>query len=140
MLYGSTAIIVFLFFLTLSEYITMVISISNKINLDDSDCPVCLRVIRAVRDLSQSQKLSTSKAFDNYCSLSKLEIEDLKFCYNTESIRNSLFRLFDFGADEFRICKRVKKENSDFCKVKIPKNSDQGVHFNNRLKRGIIYI
>ena len=107
---------------------------------DDSDCPVCLRVIRAIRDLAESQKIGTIRAFENYCAIKTLELDDQKFCYNTESIKKDLFRLIDLGADEFRICKRVKKENPDFCKVKQVKTDDQGVHFKNRRKRGVIYI
>jgi hypothetical protein len=121
----------------------------------DTDCPVCLRVLRAVRDLSITQSIPLSNAYQKYCSLSSLEVEDQIFCYNTETIQKDIFRLLNLSADEFRICKKIKSVNSDFCKSKFRSNlnsdskrkevsySDsqkQGIILNNRLQRGVIYI
>lgn len=45
----------------------------------------------------------------------------------------------DLGADEFRICKKVKSINPDFCKNLTAKVDRTGVQLNERFKRGIIY-
>ncbi len=44
-------------------------------------------------------------SFEHYCSLGTLSVEELKFCYDTDSFKKDILKLLDFGADENRICK-----------------------------------
>lgn len=81
-----------------------------------------------------------SHALDKYCELKALETSDEKFCYDTSNMRQSINRLMEMGADEYRLCQRVKSINSDFCRVKTKQVKVVTVHLNERLKRGIIYI
>jgi len=113
---------------------------ASKKPFRDSDCPVCIRILRAVQDLSKSQSISNQQALKRYCNVPNLETEDMKFCYNIDPIQQELNRLFQLGADEFRICKKIKSINSDFCLTKEPKKNSGHIHLNKRLQRGIIYI
>ena len=138
-------------------------------------CPVCERIIRTVRRSARDEKnilsqeissfdtkgskssheirtsmvSSDQDIFIRYCKLSKLPVEEKKFCYDTETSRKEIFRLLDLGADDKRICRKIKKINPDFC------NSSQGqVNVDNsgaadrapstqqtkNFTRGVIYI
>jgi len=104
----------------------------------DGDCPVCVRVVRAARELGRVQQRDVSSVLSSYCSLSNIEVAEQKFCYNTENVRGQITRLINLGADESRICKKVKAMNPDFCKVMSTKKVE-GVHHNDRLIKGVIY-
>ena len=106
---------------------------------EESECPVCYRVMRATKDLSLKNNIPATSALDSYCEIQSLDTDDSKFCYNTANIRKELFRLIELGADEYRICQKVKSINSDFCKIKSQKLTNTGIHLNERLKKGIIY-
>lgn len=108
--------------------------------IGDANCPVCIRVIRAARALGKSGQEGATSVLSSYCQLSQqLEVEDAKFCYNIENVRGELNRMLNLGADEYRICKRVKAMNSDFCKVMGKKVNKEGIHKNDRLVRGVYY-
>ncbi len=96
-------------------------------------------------DYSKTQSIDRNRAFEVYCSLQSLDLDDQKFCYNTDTARGDIFRLLDMGADEYRVCKKVKAINPDFCTVKSainpPKPQDKhGVNTFTSAKRGIIYM
>ncbi len=42
-------------------------------------------------------------------------MEDAKFCYDIDTIQMELKRLFDLGANDDRICRRVYSMNPHFC-------------------------
>jgi hypothetical protein len=105
---------------------------------DGETCPVCVRVVRAARELGRVQQKDVSSVLSSYCSLSNIEVAEQKFCYNTENVRGQITRLINLGADESRICKKVKAMNPDFCKVMSTKKVE-GVHHNDRLIKGVIY-
>lgn len=86
------------------------------------------------------QGISATAALDKYCEIETLSVEDQKFCYNTATIKKDLYRLMDMGADEYRVCKKVKAINSDFCKVMSTQVPRTGIQLNDRMKKGIIYI
>lgn len=87
------------------------------------------------------QGISATAALDLYCDIETLAVEEQKFCYNTATIKKDLYRLMDMGADEFRVCKKVRAINSDFCKVMTsPHIQRTGIQLNDRMKKGIIYI
>jgi hypothetical protein len=132
---GCLRILVTLFTLLLTGI--MIVGAKPK---DETECPVCYRVLRAVNDLGGKQGIPATEAFDRYCDIANLEVEDQKFCYNTANVRRELFRLMELGADEYRVCKKVKSMNPDFCLVKAAKPTNTGIHLNDRNKRGIIYI
>ena len=96
-------------------------------------------MIRTSRELAFKQGTSSTLALEQYCKIPSIEINDEKFCYDIGSIRKDIFRLMDLGADEFRICKKVKSINPDFCKNLTAKVDRTGVQLNERFKRGIIY-
>jgi hypothetical protein len=136
---------------------------------------VCERVIRAVkREATREQREKSSQqeilSFDSaagtsrlelknvedsavsyrsqfmkYCDLANLPVEEQKFCYDTDSIRQDLYKMLDFGADASRICKKVLKANPDFCRVptasKLTLNeAPKSIMANNRDSiRGVIY-
>jgi hypothetical protein len=83
----------------------------------------CLRFLRTTKEYSLANKVSRSKAFEIYCNSDSIDVEDQKFCYNTDSFRKDIFRLMELGADEFRICKKIKSINSDFCQQKASRSS-----------------
>lgn len=105
----------------------------------DSDCPVCTRVIRAAKEMAKLREQDVTSALNSYCLLSNIDVSDQKFCYNTENVRGELSRMLNLGADEYRVCKKVKSMNPDFCKVMSKKVNKDGVHKNERLIRGVIY-
>ena len=83
--------------------------------------------------------------FEKYCNFPHLPVEEQKFCYDTDSIRQDLYKMLDFGADINRICKKVLKANPDFCRVsptvklilnEAPKSMMVNIHEN---IRGVIY-
>eukprot|EP01038_Epipyxis_sp_PR26KG_P007442 gene7442-10140_t len=129
-------------------FICLILSISKLSiscnQISEEECPACLRVIRAARDLAQRQEaLSATVAYEKYCKLSSLATQDEQFCYNTENIRNDIYRLINLGADEFRICKKIRAINPDFCsssnKNKQASESSP-LLLNERLKVGVIYM
>lgn len=105
----------------------------------DSECPVCLRIMRAIKDLSKSQSIPMANALKKYCGMQSLEVEDEKFCYNTDTFKKDIDRLLGLNADEFRICKKVKSINPDFCQVKVATKKEE-FSISQNSKRGIIYI
>lgn len=106
----------------------------------DSECPVCIRVIRAARELGKSRQEDAARMLTSYCQLTEqLQVEDQKFCYNIDNVRGELSRMLNLGADEFRVCRRVKAMNPDFCRVMAKKTNKEGIHKNDRLIRGVIY-
>lgn len=109
---------------------------------DSNSCPVCHRIISAVRSYSKDGNISQSNALDSYCKLKTLEPDDQKFCYNIDNIQGEIKRLLELNADASRICKKLLSINPHFCQVKIFKDSDGNaqVFANERHKRGIIYI
>ena len=111
---------------------------ANASGSDGETCPVCVRVVRAARELGRVQQKDVSSVLSSYCSLSNIEVAEQKFCYNTENVRGQITRLINLGADESRICKKVKAMNPDFCKVMSTKKVE-GVHHNDRLIKGVIY-
>jgi hypothetical protein len=112
----------------------------NTQNFVERDCPICFRVLRAVKDISRRQQLSVEEAFVKYCLVPSIEVEEQKFCYNMDPLRQELNRLFKFGADDIRICKKIAAINSDFCLSKDSSKSTENPHPNRRKNRGIIYI
>ena len=102
------------------------------------ECPVCVRVMRAARQMGKSRQDVTA-ALNSYCSLTNIEVAEQKFCYNTENVRGELSRMIKLGADEHRICKRVRAMNPDFCNVMSTKVNNEGLHKNDRFVRGVIY-
>lgn len=101
--------------------------------------------------------LSSSQALAKYCAVDSLDVEDVKFCYNIDSFKRDIYRLVDLGANNERICKKVKAINEDFCRIKQTNVIKQEVSYtttatgtpssNNsndspplRTKRGVIYI
>ena len=113
---------------------------SKAAGKDESDCPICLRIVRTIRDISKSQGISITKAFDNYCKMQGLEVEEQKFCYNVESFQKEVIRLMDLNADEFRVCKKVKSINPDFCATRVTPKAADNESLRQNSKRGIIYI
>ena len=89
---------------------------------------------------NEKDKNVVAKEFKNYCSIEELSVDDAKFCYDTENIRNEILRLFELGADSIRICKRVAKLNPDFCYSSSKTREALEESKDNKLKRGIIYI
>ena len=89
---------------------------------------------------NEKDKNVAAKAYNNYCSIQELSVDDAKFCYDTENIRNEILRLFELGADSIRICKRVAKLNPDFCYSSSKTKEALEDSKDNKLKRGIIYI
>jgi hypothetical protein len=104
----------------------------------DFYCPICLRMIKAVRGLAKVKKEDPSKSFVRYCSLTSLDVEEEKFCYDTETLQQEISRLLDIGADEMRICKKIFAINLDFCKAQVPKNA-AFTQDNTKSKRGFIF-
>jgi len=113
----------------------------NSTKFSEPDCPVCFRVLRASNDLSKKQSISPGTALDRYCSIDTLSVEDSKFCYNIASVKTEVYRLLELRSDVHRVCRKVNTLNSDFCRIKIPKmTTPSGIHVNDRMKRGVIYI
>jgi tRNA(Ile)-lysidine synthase TilS/MesJ len=97
-----------------------------------------------VRPEVKSQ-VSYKVTFEKYCNLPKLPVDEEKFCYDSDTLRQEIYKLLDYGADESRICKKVMKANPDFCRtstqVKLvlneaPRSSIANNHDN---VRGVIY-
>jgi hypothetical protein len=76
--------------------------------------------------------------FEHYCSLGTLSVEELKFCYDTDNFKKDILKLLDFGADEHRICRRVHKENPNFCSFVKKTSVVPGTRASKNAK-GIIY-
>ena len=80
---------------------------------------------------------------ERYCNLSNLPVDEQKFCYDIDPIKQELERLLEYGADEIRICKKVKSINPDFCKsnLVISSTSISSNEHKNLLKKtiGVIY-
>ena len=93
----------------------------------------------------EKNTVSYKNQFVKYCNLANLPVEEQKFCYDTDSIRQDLYKMLDFGADATRICKKVLKANPDFCRVptvtKLSLNeAPKSIMANNRENiRGVIY-
>ncbi len=85
------------------------------------------------------QGISAASALDKYCTIATLEVDDLKFCYNIDTIKKDISRLLDMNADEYRVCKKVNAINPDFCTNRALKVTRTGEQLNDRLKKGIIY-
>ena len=78
------------------------------------NCPVCVRMVKAARDFGKAQDppTATSKALEKYCSLgTTLSVEEQQFCYNIDNVRGEINRMLDMGADEIRVCKKVRSMN-----------------------------
>jgi hypothetical protein len=112
---------------------------------------VCMRVLRAVKELSaKDSTLSVTTALSKYCSIDTLNTEEMKFCYNIDTMKKDLFRLLEFGASNERVCQKVFSTNKDFCQVKIKSTSNKdktaaaSSNSNNKKtpghKKGLIYI
>ena len=85
-----------------------------------------------------TSKASGAEAFEKYCSLDTLPVDELKFCYDVDSFKQDVLKLLNFGADEKRICKKVHSTNHNFCAVKKKDAVLPGTRaFKNA--RGIIY-
>lgn len=100
---------------------------------------MCERVIRASKELGTKQGVATSAALEKYCDVPTIEVDEQKFCYNIATLKKEVNRLLDLGADENRVCKKVKSVNPDFCLTKVVKVERTGIQINERLKKGIIY-
>lgn len=99
---------------SLSSYMTVAVAYNQP-----SLFVVCDRVLRASRDLAAREAgLSVSQALGKFCSVETLETEDVKFCYNIDTIKKDIYRLLDLGANNDRVCKKVHTINSDFCRVR----------------------
>lgn len=99
---------------------------------------MCYRVVRAARKLGGSSKTAGAEAFQKYCMLENLAVDELKFCYDVDSFKQDIIKLFNFGADENRICKKVHSINLNFCAVKKKDAVLPGTRaFKNA--RGVIY-
>ena len=73
---------------------------------DILNCPVCLRVVKAARDLAKRSKeqgaagdivpTKVSVAFGQYCALDSIASDDKQFCYNgdTSFHHSALYNLF----------------------------------------------
>ena len=114
---------------------------------------MCYRIVNTVMDLSLTKKKAekASEAYDRYCSLSNIPVDETQFCYNTNGIKGEIHRMLDLGAKAERICKKVNKVNPDFCTTKestfivgavenpdsepLPTNNSQF-----KAKRGFVYI
>lgn len=108
---------------------------------------VCLRVLRASRDLTKQDKsgtLSVPEALAKYCQLQNIPVEDQQFCYNIDTMLKDLSRLISLGATDNRICKRIKSTNPHFCSTKLNNNAKKADSTSKKLahgaKKGIIYI
>ena len=78
------------------------------------NCPVCVRMVKAARDFGKAQNppTATSKSLEKYCSLgTTLSVEEQQFCYNIDNVRGEINRMLDMGADEIRVCKKVRSMN-----------------------------
>lgn len=68
---------------------------------DESECPVCYRIIRIITDDIKNKNNNNIQTvrniFDKYCEIDSLNNDDMKFCYNTANIRNELLRLIELG-------------------------------------------
>lgn len=99
---------------------------------------VCVRMMKSIKSYASAQGIKNSEGFEKYCAIPTLDVDEQKFCYNTDTLRMDILRLLDLGADENRLCKKVKSINPDFCLVKAPKISPVNEFVSK--KRGIIYI
>ena len=84
---------------------------------------------------------TNAEVFHRYCNISKLPVDERKFCYDTDSIRKEIYRLMDLGATEDRICRKVHKINPDFCKTVAATNEAENavVRTEKQRERGVIY-
>ena len=111
---------------------------------------VCMRVLRASRDLAKDDsagKLSVPDALAKYCQLQNIAVEDQQFCYNIDTMLKDISRLIVLGANDDRICKRIKSANPHFCSSsKTTKSSTAHsdtanvIHIPQGAKKGFIYI
>jgi hypothetical protein len=96
---------------------------------------VCTRVLRASRDMAvKDGKGSVMDSFVRYCQLQSISVEDQKFCYDSDTIKGDIQRLLSLGANDDRICKKIKSINPDFCMTKAIGDKSYA------RKKGIIYI
>ena len=102
---------------------------------------VCTRVLRGARDSAKQSQIGVVEALEDYCKLQNINVEDQKFCYNIDTMKSDINRLLRLGADDDRICKKVKAVNPHFCLSKTAKSEDTtAAYVPSRTKRGIIYI
>ncbi|RYG66987.1 hypothetical protein EON64_08475 [archaeon] len=108
--------------------------------------------MKASRELARRKAVSDKavnketvfQALDEYCQLDKISTEDLQFCYNIHTIKGELRRLILLGADDRRVCHKVQRINSDFCKA-VSESSNMGGKKSEETKffkarRGVIYM
>jgi hypothetical protein len=96
-----------------------------------------LRVIRAAKNLRKDFK-SSVEAFEKYCTLTSIGVDEQQFCYNAFGIKKDIHKLLELGADETRICKRVMKINPDFCLTTKTVEELPGT-IDTKFKKGVIY-
>jgi hypothetical protein len=85
-----------------------------------------LHLVDSQQKNQRTEKKEKSTSFDalyRYCSLQNLAIEDAKFCYNIDTIKGEINRMMTLGANDERICKKIKSVNPDFCLSKISSSS-----------------
>lgn len=107
---------------------------------------VCIRIVRSFKSPYSAHvvgevKKNPKKLFEQYCGMdsSLLSVEDQRFCYNSDNIRQDLYRLLDMGADEFRVCKRFKKANAHFCESKTASTEVVRDFSLQTKKRGVVF-
>ena len=99
---------------------------------------MCYRVVRAARKLGAASNESGADAFVRYCTLESLPVDEAKLCYDVDSFKQDILNLFNYGADENRICKKVHSINYNFCSVKKKDTILPGTR-SHRNARGIIF-
>lgn len=75
-----------------------------------------------------------SENLNRYCTLQTISVEDQKFCYDIDNIKADISRMLKLGAEDERICRKVKSINPNFCATKTVKDTSFS------RKKGIIYI
>mmetsp|Transcript_24530 Transcript_24530/g.24771 ORF Transcript_24530/g.24771 Transcript_24530/m.24771 type:complete len:130 (-) Transcript_24530:64-453(-) len=128
--------------MTKSYFLFNIMILLNMSSLSDGsidlDCPVCMRVFKAIKDLAKADSVLPSKSMDRFCSLPTIDVEEQQLCYNIEPFKRDIIRILDVGADESRLCKKIKSVNSNFCSLASTKR-EQRVHQHDKYVRGIIY-
>lgn len=99
---------------------------------EEERCPVCMRVMRAVRDYAKERNMTPSIALRKYCGIEELEVSVVQFCYNIGTVMQDLGRVLDLGADEVRICKKVENINPHFCTSTKQKDGGVGKNIDTR--------
>ena len=97
--------------------------------------------ISSYETIRATKKVNYISILERYCKLKGLPVDEQKFCYDTETIVQDINRLLEYGADEYRICKKVKAINPDFCKISNDKSFSKSETKNviNTKTRGIIF-